>query len=444
MHGNPLRRLAIVGGGMGGLGTAWLCDDHFRIDLFEARDKLGGHADSEPIDLGGQLRIVDLGAQFFHPATHPLYVCLLEELGLFGAGERAAFASRPASIGLSFFTLPGGRVDFATARPLRHLGRALEFVRYARAARALVDSTMPFELTVDEWTERLPCGADFRARVLLPMLASFIGSTVEDARRVSVRAILATFAPTFPQSPLRPPMTWNSRIGLGGNLAAMVSQCRNLKARVCAPIARLERRPEGFFVEGPAGRRGPYEAVVLAVPPDEGARLVAALPGGAEPAALLARFRSFEARIVIHRDPVYMPRSRSHWASYNAGVTAGQCEGSVWLGALSDPVGGRPVDVFKSWATYRAREPAEPLLSRRFRHPLMTPEAIGAARGLRALSGRHGVWFAGQYTTGIDLQETALQSAVEVAAALAPASPRLAALRRRLAARGLADGRHAA
>jgi uncharacterized protein len=31
---------------------------------------------------------VDLGAQFFHPATHPLSVTLLEELGIYDPDDR--------------------------------------------------------------------------------------------------------------------------------------------------------------------------------------------------------------------------------------------------------------------------------------------------------------------------------------------------------------------
>src|ERR1700683_936606 len=81
----PDQRLAIIGGGMGGGATAWLCDHEWSVSLFEAREKLGGNCDSETITSDGRDLVVALGAQFFHPATHPTYIALLELLGREGS-----------------------------------------------------------------------------------------------------------------------------------------------------------------------------------------------------------------------------------------------------------------------------------------------------------------------------------------------------------------------
>jgi predicted NAD/FAD-binding protein len=130
-----------------------------------------------------------------------------------------------------------------------------------------------------------------------------------------------------------------------------------------------------------------------------------------------------------------MHRDRHRWAAYNAGVTGASCEGSAWLGALQ----GKPaVHVFKSWATRRRADPRHILVERQFRHPLITRSTIKAARALRPLQGRKGLYFSGQYTTGMDLQESALYSAMQVAEALAPGSRTLESLRTRLRARGRA------
>src|SRR5579871_5063688 len=162
IDGSPRGKLAIIGGGMGGLGTAWLCDPSWDVELFEARPKLGGHCDTEIVDVGGQPLHVDLGAQFFHPDTHPLYLCLLEELGLFdrhGADTRASVEARAT---LSFFSVPDGRVDFVSSQPLHHLIRALDFAIYTQAARKAVLKHVPFETTVDEWVGGLHLPASFR------------------------------------------------------------------------------------------------------------------------------------------------------------------------------------------------------------------------------------------------------------------------------------------
>jgi uncharacterized protein len=127
-----------------------------------------------------------------------------------------------------------------------------------------------------------------------------------------------------------------------------------------------------------------------------------------------------------------MHRDRRNWAAYNAGINGANCEGSAWLGALQE----KPAHVFKSWAQRRRADPQHILLERRFEHPLITRSTIKAARALRPLQGRKGLYFSGQYTTGMDLQESAVYSAMQVAEALAPRSRTLTSLNTRLAERG--------
>ena len=67
----------------------------------------------------------------------------------------------------------------------------------------------------------------------------------------------------------------------------------------------------------------------------------------------------------------------------------------------------------------------------------MSRSALQAARALRPLQGRDGLYFSGQYTTGFDSQESAVYSAMKVAESLAPRSQTLTSLKTRLAARGL-------
>src|SRR6516162_3100593 len=66
-------RVAIIGAGAGGVAAAYFLAGTHRVDLFEARSKIGGHCDSHVIDYKGRRITVDLGAQFFHPDTHPIY-----------------------------------------------------------------------------------------------------------------------------------------------------------------------------------------------------------------------------------------------------------------------------------------------------------------------------------------------------------------------------------
>ena len=158
--------------------------------------------------------------------------------------------------------------------------------------------------------------------------------------------------------------------------------------------------------------------------PDEDATIEANMLAGA--ASLLEELEYFTADIVIHRDPVCMPPNGRYWSAYNATTDGGHCEGSIWYGALRRvPEGDAPLSLFKSWATARSEAPRDEVFRRTFRHPLITPAFIEGQRRLAAHQGRADVWFAGSYTKEVDSQETALTSAMNVVAHLAPPAPNL-------------------
>ena len=201
----------------------------------------------------------------------------------------------------------------------------------------------------------------------------------------------------------------------------------------------LSRKRGGWLLRTPAGLKGPYRFVVLNAPPRAGRKLLRPLHAFADVTALLDEYEYFDSRLLIHTDAAYVHRDHRNWAAYNAGVDGRRCEGSAWLGALQEKsASGASVHVFKSWAERRRADPKHILLERRFKHPLITRSTIKAARALRPLQGRKGLYFSGQYTTGMDLQESALYSAMQVAEALAPGSRTLASLETRLSARGRA------
>jgi uncharacterized protein len=439
LAGSHRHRVAIIGAGAGGVAAAYFLGDSHDVDLFEARSKIGGHCDSHVIEYRGRRITVDIGAQFFHPDTHPIYVTLLQELGLYDPADPATDDTLEAPASLCIFPTGGGAPIFSSSHALSTPQRALAFASFTGLARQAVLSGLPWETTVEAWISSLSVSQSFKLDVLYPWITALIGSPRTDALRASARSILQTFALAFPADIVQGATTYNSTIGLQGNLQRLLDRSATVRVHLKAPAQALKRTRAGWFLETPSGQHGPYGSVVLNAPARVGHRLLRRLSAFADLAALLNTYEYFDSRLLIHTDPAYVHHDRSNWASYNAGVRGRQCEGSVWYGALHQklPSGGT-VDVFKSWATRRRADPAHVLLERRFQHPVINRTAIQAARALRRHQGHHGLYFSGQYTTGFDAQESAVYSAIKVAESLAPASHTLRSLKARLRASGLA------
>src|SRR5262249_9208785 len=111
-------RVAIIGAGAGGVAAAYFLAGTHDVDLFEARSRIGGQCDSHVIDYRGRRVTVDLAAQFFHPDTHPIYVTLLEELGLYDPAHPDADDTLEAPGSLCIFPTAGGPPIFSSSHPL--------------------------------------------------------------------------------------------------------------------------------------------------------------------------------------------------------------------------------------------------------------------------------------------------------------------------------------
>lgn len=431
------RRVAIIGGGAGGVAAAYFLANDCDVDLFEARPKIGGHCDSRVVDYKGTRINVDMGAQFFHPDTHPIYVTLLEELGLLNPENKDADETIEAPGSICFFQKNSLWPVFSSKHPYLTPLIAVDFVIYSQAARQVVLGNQSWEMTLEEWVRKLPTSQKFKDTLLYPWLTATIGTTLENAKRSSARSILQTFALAFPANIFAGASTFNSRLGLEGNLRRMLDRSPGVQVHLDSPVQGLSFQEGSWSVQTPSGTHGSYTNVVMNAQPRISKTLLQPLPWAGDIVPVLDRYEWFDTRMLIHTDPKYVHRDRNLWAAYNGLVDGSACEGSVWYGGIHQklPSGGT-VDVFKSWASRRHADPANILYERRFVHPLITPEGIRAARSLRTFQGRNGLYFSGQHTTGMDLQESAVYSAMKVAEALAPASPSLLALRTRLASRG--------
>ena len=317
------------------MAAAYFLSGTHDVDVFEARSRIGGHCDSRAIDYRGHAVKVDLGAQFFHPDTHPLYVTLLEELGLYDPARPDSRQTHVSEGSLCIFpTRRGDPPRFTSTHPLDTLDNALGFAAFTQLARDAVLDGLAWKITVERWIGSLPLEATFKADVLFPWITATIGCSRADAERVSARSILQTFALAFPEDPASGAQTYTSRIGLQGNLRRLLRGAPGARVHRSAPVRSLDRTKGGWMLMAPpagADRTTGGDQRPAAI----GRELLRPLPAFREVTELLHEYTYFDSRLLIHRDPAYMP-APGGTGGYNAGVDGRECEGSAWIGALHD------------------------------------------------------------------------------------------------------------
>ena len=97
----PRRRIAVIGGGISGLGAARMLAATHEVTLYEAAPRLGGHARTKLAGKRGD-QPVDTGFIVFNYANYPLLTRMFEDLDVpvapsdmsFGASVRCGRSSR--------------------------------------------------------------------------------------------------------------------------------------------------------------------------------------------------------------------------------------------------------------------------------------------------------------------------------------------------------------
>lgn len=76
------QKIAVVGGGIAGIASAWLLSKKHEVTLFEANDYVGGHTNTVEVTLDGKTAPVDTGFLVCNDLTYPNLLALFAELGV--------------------------------------------------------------------------------------------------------------------------------------------------------------------------------------------------------------------------------------------------------------------------------------------------------------------------------------------------------------------------
>jgi predicted NAD/FAD-binding protein len=412
-------RIAIVGAGIAGLGSAWLLQKQgHAVTLFEANDYLGGHTHTVDVTLDGLTAPVDTGFLVFNDRTYPHLVALFDELGIASVASEMSFSARIDAARLEW---AGTSIASLFAQPRSALRpdfwRMLaDIARFNREATALLERDALWSISLGEFLDERGFGAPLRDWYLLPMAAAIWSSPRKD--------ILDFPLPTFVRFchnhgllAIRNRPQWRTVQGGGREYVAKIA-AHLTDVRRATPVQRIRRGAHGVDVEA-AGRVERYDEVVLACHSDQ-ARRILADPTWSED-RLLSAIRYQPNRVVLHTDTALLPRSRRAWAAWNY-LAADDPDGSrsVAVSYLLNKLQPLPfaTPVIVTLNPPFAPDPALTLREFEYSHPLQDGPALDAQARFASLQGLRHTWYAGAWL-GHGFHEDGLKSAHAVATGIA-------------------------
>jgi predicted NAD/FAD-binding protein len=416
-------RIAIVGGGIAGLGTAWLLNRRgFDVTLFEAASRAGGHSATVDVTVDGRTFPVDTGFLVYNERTYPLLVSLFRELGVETVGSDMSFSCRVDAAGLEW---AGANVATLFAQRRNALRPAFwqmlrDVLRFNREATALAQEDKRWHEPLGEFLARRAYSRVFRDWYLLPMAAAIWSSPRRDILDFPVSSFVA-FCHNHGLLQLSDRPQW--RTVSGGSRSYVERIVGALPdVRLAAPVVSVHRHADHVDVVTQRYGTDRFDEIVLACHTDQ-SRAILADPTPQED-RLLAAVRYQPNRVVLHTDPALLPRSKRAWSAWN------------YL-AAHDPDGARPVAVSYLINKLQPLPCARPVIvtlnppfepapghvigEYEFAHPVIDARAVASQRALAAMQGARRTWFAGAWMR-YGFHEDGLASAHAVADGLSVAA----------------------
>ncbi len=395
------RRVAVVGSGVAGLVAAWALKDSALVTLFEADDRLGGHAHTHDVeDPAGHAVAVDTGFIVHNRRTYPVLLRLLDELGVATQDAEMSMSVSCEGCGLEYAgarrlpgLFPGGR---NLTRP-RYLWMLAEVVRFHRRARAVLASGRAGggDQTLAEFVRAGRFSRYFVDHFLTPVVAC-VWSTAPGAALQYPARYLFTFLAHHGMLGVSGSPRW--RTVTGGSRTYVERVAKELsEVLLNTPVTAVRRLDDGVEVEDADGTVRRFDAVVVATHPQQALRLLAT-PTAAETEVLGAIPYSVN-RTVLHGDTSLLPRAQDARASWNYRMDDCRTQAQDVLVTYDmdrlqrlDGAGRYLVTLGGDGRV----DPATVLASMVYEHPVYTPASVAAQARLPELDDDR-VVFAGAY-----------------------------------------------
>ena len=399
------------------MGAAHALAKDYRVVLFEAETRLGGHARTRMAGPNKD-QPVDTGFIVFNYVNYPHLTTLFDDLDVPVVKSNMSFG---ASFG-------GGRMEYAldsldalfaqrrnalNPKFLRMIRDILKF--NAKGLAASLDET----LTIRELLQKLNLSDYFRDHYLLPFSGAIWSTPKEQILDFPAYALMRF----FDNHALLGATGQHQWYTVEGGSQEYVTRLgaalfqRGVEMRLSTPIDAVRRGPLGVEVKAQGCEWEMFDEIVFATHSDDSLRLLSDATTAEQSALGAVRYQP--NKIVLHSDTSIMPKRRQVWSSWiyteDADHQSGNIDLTYWMNSLQPWL--KADEVMVTLNSNRAIR--EDLIwdEVTLRHPVYDLKALAAQKAVVAMNGSNRTWFCGAWMKN-GFHEDGLSSALDVAHAL--------------------------
>ncbi|MBD2859198.1 FAD-dependent oxidoreductase [Spongiibacter sp. KMU-158] len=311
-----MKRVAIIGSGISGLSAAYYLQRNYQVTLFEANDYLGGHTATVDVEVASGTYAIDTGFIVFNERTYPLFLGLLDEIGLAKQETEMSFSVSNRVSGFEYNghnlnSLFCQRSNLIFPKFYRFIFEILRFNKLAIAASE--QGVVSPDLRLGDFLDQHKFSEFFCQNYILPMIAAIWSSAIADARDFPLHFFLKFFVNHGLLQVANRPQWY---VIPGGSRSYIPLLTRELSdIRLNTPVLAVERGDSGVQVLTP-GHSEHFDEVIFACHSDQALAILGA-SANAKEKAILGAIPYRDNSVILHTDDRLLPRHRNGWASWN-------------------------------------------------------------------------------------------------------------------------------
>ena len=412
----PIRpkRIAVVGGGISGLGAAYALSNTYKVTLFEAENRLGGHARTVFSGKSGQ-QPVDTGFIVFNYPNYPELSQLFSELNVPIAKSDMSFGASLKS-GKIEYALRNFDAIFAQRKNLlnpQFVKMVWDINKFNTIGLTVADDE---SLTIGQFLKRLKTGDWFRDYYLLPLSGAIWSTPTEKILDFPAYAMLQFFK----NHALLSRSGQHQWYTVKGGSREYVSRLENILAqkkveiRVNTPVASVTRHATGVVVKTYCSEPQTFDEVVFATHSDDTLALLS------DPSKIeernLASIKYQDNEVVLHSDVSVMPKLYKCWSSWvyteRKDKSTDKIDLTYWMNSLQ-PI---PLDdpLFVTLNSTHNIDPNKIHDQVTMRHPVYDLGVLSIQKDISLNNGHNRTWFSGAWMKN-GFHEDGLSSGLDVA-----------------------------
>jgi predicted NAD/FAD-binding protein len=412
-----VKRLAIIGTGIAGLGCAHFLHRKFDLTLYEKNDYAGGHTNTISVAEENRSVPIDTGFMVYNEVTYPNLTRLFRELNV---------ATKPTKMSFSVQHLPT-RLEFC-GTSLNHLfaqrknlfrprfwKMILQINRFNSEAIETLNSKKFEAMTLGDYVREKNYGDDFLNFYLVPM-SSAVWSTPPDLMLEFPAVALLRFFHNHGFLGLNTRHPWRTVCGGAKTYVEKITAPFREKLKLKKAATSVRRENNSVNITDVSGQTEIFDQVIFACHADEALELLA--DADAPEKNVLGEFKYQSNLALLHTDSSVMPKTKKCWASWNYRIdfdASGKISPSTiyWMNSLQN-VSDRQ-NYFVSINGENSVNPNLILKRIQYEHPVFSLGAIKAQSDLPKLNQRmnNKIFFCGSYAR-YGFHEDAFTSALEL------------------------------